>query len=558
MSESFTEMLEESLQQTEMRSGEVVLGKIVQVGNENAVVSVGLKSEAEIPLWQFKDMSGKVDIKEGEEYEVEIEAVDDGSGRTRLSREKACRARTWEQIETAFAEQTIITGMLTNRVKGGFSVSIQNIRGFLPGSLYGVRLPPEDEEFELETEPVEFKIIKIDRARNNVVVSRRAVLEKELSEEREALLTTLEEGQVVEGVVKNLTDYGAFVNLGGLDGLLHITDLAWRRVKHPSDVLTVGEKISVKVLKCDRERSRISLGLKQLTEDPWLNVHRRYKVGDRIFGNVASLADYGAFIEIEEGVKGLVHISEMDWTSRNVYPTQVCAAGEEVEVMILSLDVERHRISLGMKQCKPNPWIEFSQNHERGERITGEIKSLTDFGIFVSLENGIDGLVHTNDISWSKDGEEAIWNYHKGDEIEVSILTIDAERERISLGIKQIQEDPFLGYVTENGRGTIVEGSVVEIDDKGVKVALSDNISGTIRNAELSKTAPKEAKASFQVGNEVKAKILSIDRKNRKISLSIKALEQYEEGQAIQEYATEDGTPARTLGEKLKEKLFTN
>ena len=556
--ESFTELFEESIKDTEMRAGEVILGKIVHVGRENVIVSAGLKSEAEIPLWQFKDMKGEYNVKVGDEVEVEIETVEDGNGRTRLSREKACRARAWEKIEKAFEDQSVITGLITSRVKGGFSISIDNIRAFLPGSLYGSRISLDDEEFELETDPVDIKIIKLDRARNNVVVSRKAVLEKELSAERDALLSTLEEGQTIEGVVKNLTDYGAFVNLGGIDGLLHITDLAWKRIKHPSDILTIGETINVRVLKCDRERSRISLGLKQLTEDPWSNVNRRYKIGDRLYGKVASIADYGVFVEIEEGIKGLVHVSEMDWTSKNIHPHTVYSIGEEVEVMILSIDMERHRISLGIKQCMQNPWLDFAATHEKGERIKGEIKSLTDFGIFVSLEQGIDGLVHINDLSWHDDGEEQIRNFNKGDDIEVIILTIDAERERISLGIKQIQEDPFTSFLSEHGKGATVQGVIAETDDRGVTVKLSDGVFGVIRNIELARSKHREAKVALEIDQEITSKILSIDRKNRKISLSIKALELDAEGHAFQEFATEEAVPVRTLGEKLKEKFFAS
>jgi len=558
MTESFTQLFEESIKNTEMRAGEVVIGKVMHVGNENVIVSAGLKSEAEIPLWQFKDMRGSYNVSVGDEVEVEIETVEDGYGRTRLSREKACRARAWEKIEVAFEQQTSIEGLITSRVKGGFSVSLENVRAFLPGSLYGARVVQTDENFEFETEPLEFKVIKLDRARNNVVISRKAVLEKELTKEREELIASLEFGQVIEGMVKNLTDYGAFINLGGIDGLLHITDLAWRRIKHPSEILTIGDTISVKVLKCDKGRTRISLGLKQLTEDPWQNVERRYKRGDRLFGKVSSLAEYGAFVEIEDGIKGLVHVSEMDWVSRNVHPSQVCNVGDEIEVMILSIDLERHRISLGIKQCQPNPWIEFAVNHKKGERIKGEIKSLTDFGIFVSLENGIDGLVHLNDLTWSGNGEEEIKNYTRGEDIEVEILTIDAERERISLGIKQILGDPFLEFVSNSGKGTVVSGTVDGIDDKGVQVKLAEGVVGIIRNAEVARNKPKEAKSALSVGEEVQSKIISIDRKNRKISLSIKALEVDEEGQAMEEYGSDAASPALTLGKKLQEKIFSS
>ncbi len=558
MIESFSELFEESLKNTEMRAGEVVLGKVVHVGSDNVIVSAGLKSEAEIPISQFRNMRGEYSVKVGDEVEVEIEAVEDGSGRTRLSHEKACRARTWKQIENAFAEGALITGVMTNRVKGGFSVMIQTVRGFLPGSLYGARFSPDDETFEFEKEPVEFKVIKLDRARNNVVVSRKAVLEEENAEEREALLARLEVDQVVKGYVKNLTDYGAFINLGGVDGLLHITDIAWKRIKHPSDVLTVGEELEVKVLKYERDRSRISLGLKQMTEDPWLHVDRRFKVGDRVFGKISSITDYGVFVELEESIKGLVHVTEMDWTMRNIVPSQMCQLYEEVEVMILDIDLERHRISLGMKQCKPNPWLEFAVNHEKGERLKGSIKSLTDFGMFVALGNGIDGLVHLNDLTWAGNPEEELRKYNKGDEVEIVVLMIDAERERISLGIKQVSEDPFNAFIAQHNKGSIVEGTIASVEEKGMIVNLAEGVTGFIRNAELAKNKTKEAKAQLVEGEEVKSKVLSIDRKNRNISLSIKALETDQESENIQEYGTDYEQLARTLGEKLKEKLFSS
>ncbi|MDE0308251.1 MAG: 30S ribosomal protein S1 [Acidiferrobacterales bacterium] len=558
MEETFPQLFEESIKDVEMRAGEIVLAQIVEIDKDYVLVNANLKSEAEIPISQFRDMKGEVNLKVGDEVEVEIESIEDGSGRTRLSRDKACRVQAWEKIETAYSEQSVILGVITSRVKGGFSVSLENVRAFLPGSLYGARIAPEGENFEFEKEPVEFKIIKLDRARNNVVISRKAVLDKELSEEREALLESLEVGQIIQGIVKNLTDYGAFINLGGIDGLLHITDLAWKRVKHPSDILTIGEEISVKVLKCDRERSRISLGLKQLTEDPWSNIDRRYKVGDKLIGKVTSLTDYGAFVEIEEGVKGLVHVSEMDWTSKNVYPANICGVGDEIEVMVLSVDLERHRISLGIKQCQSNPWVEFASKHAKDDRITGRIKSFTDFGIFVSLENGIDGLVHSNDITWSGDSEAELRKYDKGDDIEVVILTIDAERQRISLGIKQIQEDPFFAYVAENGKGSVVKGTVDEFEEKRVIVSLADGVKGMIRDNELAKSKYKETKSAMEVGQEVESKVLSIDRKNRKISLSIKALLIESENQDYQNYAKEDTGPTRTLRDKLKEKFFTS
>ncbi len=543
MTETFAELFESSVKDAEMRPGMIILGEVIEIGKETVIVSAGLKSEAEIPLWQFKDMKGELSIQVGEEVEVEIEALEDGHGRTRLSREKACRARAWEEIEAAFAEQTIVEGVITARIKGGFTVSVKGIRAFLPGSLYGIRAVTEaDEEFQFEKGPLEFKVIKMDRARNNVVVSRRAALEKELNEQREALLSTLEEGQVVEGMVKNLTDYGVFVNLGGIDGLLHITDLAWRRVKHPSDVVSVGETLSVKVLKFERDKSRISLGLKQLTEDPWLNVQRRYKVGSRVIGVVTSAVDYGIFVELEEGVRGLAHVSQLDWTSRNVHPPQVYNVGDEVEVMVLEVDVVRHRISLGVKQCLPNPWTEFAASHKPGDHIVGEIKSVTDFGIFVSLENNIDGLVHINDLDWHKDGEEVIQQYSKGEEVEVVVLAVDAGRERISIGIKQVSGDPYLEFIGIHSKGSVVDGVVASIDKKGVHVRLGDGVTGIIRPSELSKDSSEQ----FAEGSEVTAKIMSIERKSRKIFLSVKVLEVERERQEIEVYSKESDVPMRT------------
>ncbi len=558
MSESFAELFEISVNDTEMRPGTVILGEIVEIGKETVLVDAGLKSEAEIPLWQFKDMKGEVNIKVGEEVEVEIEAIEDGYGRTRLSREKASRARAWEKIEQAFQESSVIEGVITARIKGGFQVSVEGIRAFLPGSLYGIRPVTEaDDDFETDKEPVELKVIKIDKARNNVVVSRKAVLEVELVEVRKKFLESLEEGQIVEGTVKNLTDYGVFVNLGGIDGLLHITDIAWKRVKHPSEVLSVGDTISVKVLNFDREKERISLGMKQLTEDPWLHVQRRYKIGDQIKGKITSIVDYGVFVEIEDGVKGLVHVSEMDWTSRNVYPAQLYNIGDEVDVQVLSIEVDRHRISLGIKQCTENPWVIFESNHKEGDRITGEIKSLTDFGIFVSLENNIDGLVHLNDLDWNRDGEEVIRNYKKGEQVEVVVLSIDSGKERISLGIKQVSEDPFLNFINANGKGSVVDGTVYEFEEKGVIIELEEGTKGFIRSAEVSKNDVRDVKDVFERGQEVKAKIMSIDRKQRKIYLSVKSLEVDLEREEIENYSESEGTSVKALGKKIKEKLFS-
>ena len=552
--ESFAELFEQSIENVEMRTGQVVLGEVVDINSDIVIVNAGLKSEAEIPLWQFKDMTGAVDIKIGDKVDVEIEAVEDGQGRTRLSREKACRAKAWAEIEEAFNEQTVVTGVLTSRVKGGFTVSISNIRGFLPGSLYGTKLPPEDsEDFELDTSPMEFKVIKLDRVRNNVVVSRRAVLEKELMAEREALLESLEEGQVLNGTVKNITGYGAFINLGGIDGLLHITDMSWHRIKHSSEVVEIGQEVTVKVLNFNREESRISLGLKQLTEDPWLEIQNRYKVGDRLVSRVASIVDYGVFVELNDFIKGLVHISEMDWSSRNINPSEICSIGDEVEVEVLGVDAERHRISLGMKQCKPNPWTAFAEKHEVGDRIQGQIKSLTDFGIFVSLENGIDGLVHVNDISWTKDGEDEIRNFKKEEKIEVAVLAIDAERERISLGLKQLETDPYSHYVSVNGKGAIVDCVIDAIKEKGVTVKLDEGVFGFIRKSELSASSASESVGKFTEGQEVQAKITSIDRKNRKIFLSIRSLEVDIQEEAYEAVKQSDPKPKSALASQLQE-----
>ncbi len=553
MSESFAELFEESLKSSVMQPGEVIIGEVVDANNEYVIVNAGLKSEAEIPASQFKDINGELTVAVGDKVEVAIEALEDGHGNTRLSREKARRAKAWKKLEQAFEDQSIVTGVLTGKVKGGFTVSIDEVRAFLPGSLVDVR--PVTDSTYLEKKELEFKVIKLDRQRNNVVVSRRAVVEKELMAEREELLKTLEEGQVVKGVVKNLTDYGAFVNLGGLDGLLHITDIAWRRVKHPSEVLQVGDEIEVKVLKFDREKNRVSLGLKQLGDDPWQDLSRRYPVGTRLFGKVTNLTDYGAFVEIEEGIEGLVHVSEMDWTNKNVHPSKVCKVGDEVEVMVLDIDTDRRRISLGMKQCTPNPWEEFAATHNKNDKITGKIKSITDFGVFIGLDGGIDGLIHLSDLSWDRPGEEVVREYQKGDEVEAVVLSVDPERERISLGIKQALNDPFAAFVGQHGKGDIVRGTVAELDAKGAVVKLADGVDGYLRATELSRDHVEDARSVLAEDQEIEAKITSIERKNRKISLSVKALEIEMQEQAMQEFSRRSTTGSATLGEKLKEEL---
>ena len=553
MTESFAELFEESIADAVMSPGAVIEGEVVDVDGDFVLVNAGLKSEAEIPAVQFKNDIGELTVKVGDTVEVAIEAFEDGSGQTRLSREKACRARAWDDLEKASEEESIVNGVITGKVKGGFTVSIQGIRAFLPGSLVDVR-PVKDSTY-LEGKELEFKVIKLDRRRNNVVVSRRAVVETELSAEREALLENLEEGQVVKGIVKNLTDYGAFVNLGGIDGLLHITDLAWRRVKHPSEVLSVGDEIEARVLKYDRERNRVSLGMKQLGDDPWVNLPRRYPEHTRVFGKVTNITDYGAFVELEEGVEGLVHVSEMDWTNKNVHPNKICHVGDEVEVMVLDIDEERRRISLGMKQCQANPWEEFAATHNKGDKVEGKIKSITDFGVFIGLEGGIDGIIHLSDLSWDRPGEDVVRDYKKGDDVEAVVLAVDPERERVSLGIKQATQDPFTSYVGAHGKGSLVNGKISKVDAKGAEVELADGIDGYLRASELSRDHVEDARSILKEGDEVEAKITSIDRKNRRISLSVKALEAQQESEVIQEYTRKAGTATTSLGEKLKEQL---
>jgi len=553
MTESFAQLFEQSLANQRIRPGMILTGLVVEVTSDVVIVNVGLKSEAVIPLEQFKNERGEVEVKAGEQVEVALDSVEDGTGETRLSREKAKRARTWTRLEEAFNKSEIVTGVITGRVKGGFTVEIENVRAFLPGSLVDVR-PVRDTSY-LEGKPLEFKVIKLDQKRNNVVVSRRAVVEQEFSAERSALMDNLQEGSVVRGTVKNLTDYGAFVDLGGIDGLLHITDMAWKRVKHPSEVVKVGDEIEVRILKFDRERSRVSLGLKQLGADPWQNIARRYPPGTRVFGKVTNIADYGAFVEIEDGVEGLVHVSEMDWTNKNVNPAKVVHTGQEVEVMVLDVDEERRRISLGLKQCQANPWKEFAENYNRGDKVAGQVKSITDFGIFIGLPGNIDGLVHLSDISWDQPGEEAVRNYQKGQQLEAMVLSIDPERERISLGIKQLAKDPFSAYIADNPKGTIVRGMVKEVDARGAIIDLGNGIEGQLRASELGRDRVEDARAVLKVGEQVEAKFTGVDRKSRTISLSIKAKEAHEEAEAVQSYRSETATSGTSLGDLLKEQI---
>ena len=553
MTESFAQLFEQSLASQRIKPGTILMGHVVEVGPDFVIVNVGLKSEAVIPAEQFRSEKGEIEVKAGDDVEVALDTVEDGSGETRLSREKAKRARTWTRLEKAFEAGEIVNGVITGRVKGGFTVEIENVRAFLPGSLVDVR-PVRDPSY-LEGKALEFKVIKLDQKRNNVVVSRRAVVEQEYSAERNALLDNLQEGSVIKGVVKNLTDYGAFVDLGGIDGLLHITDMAWKRVKHPSEVVKVGDEIEVRILKFDRERSRVSLGLKQLGADPWAAISRRYPPNTRLFGKVTNIADYGCFVEIEEGVEGLVHVSEMDWTNKNVNPAKVVHVGQEVEVMVLDIDEERRRISLGLKQCKTNPWTEFAENYNRGDKVQGLIKSITDFGIFIGLPGGIDGLVHLSDISWDIPGEEAVRNFQKGQQLEAMVLSIDPERERISLGIKQLAKDPFSSFLAEHPKGSIVKGVIRDVDAKGAIVDLGNGVEGNLRASELSRDRVEDARAVLKVGDEVEAKFTGVDRKGRTIALSIKAKEAHEEAEAVQNYKTTEASSGTSLGDLLKEHI---
>ena len=554
MSESFAELFEQSFASQQIRPGAILTGIVVEVNDDVVIVNAGLKSESVIPTEQFKNERGELEVAVGDEVEVALDAVEDGFGETRLSREKAKRSRTWTVLEEAFEKGEVVQGMITGRVKGGFTVELELVRAFLPGSLVDIR-PVRDPTY-LEGKMLDFKVIKLDRKRNNVVVSRRAVVEEEYSAERDELLKNLTEGAVLSGVVKNLTDYGAFVDLGGIDGLLHITDMAWRRVKNPSEVVNVGDEIRVKVLKFDRERNRVSLGLKQLGEDPWQDIARRYPQNTRLFGRVTNLADYGAFVEIEDGVEGLVHVSEMDWTNKNVNPSKVVQIGDEVEVMVLDIDEERRRISLGIKQCMPNPWNEFATNFNKGDRVRGVIKSITDFGIFIGLDGGIDGLVHLSDLSWELTGEEAVRNYRKGEEVEAIVLAIDPERERISLGVKQLDRDPMSAWLAEHPKGSIVRGTVSDVDAKGATIDLGGGMEGYLRASELSRERVEDARSVLKTGEEIEARFTGMDRKSRQISLSIKAKEAYEEAEAVQSYKKAD-TTGTSLGDLLKERIST-
>ncbi|HAY45502.1 MAG TPA: 30S ribosomal protein S1 [Gammaproteobacteria bacterium] len=553
MSESFAELFEASIKETVMTVGSVVSAQIVEVAGDYVTVNAGLKSEAEIPLSQFGPSDTEEELKVGDFVDVAIEALEDGFGRTRLSRDKARRVKVWDELEKAQANEEIVIGQITGKVKGGFTVSLQNVRAFLPGSLVDVR-PVKDTAY-LEGRDLELKVIKLDRQRNNVVVSRRAVVENEMGAEREQLLEKLEEGQIVKGIVKNLTDYGAFINLGGLDGLLHITDMAWKRVKHPSEVLEVGQELDARVLKFDREKGRVSLGIKQLGDDPWVDLPRRYPENTRLFGKVTNITDYGAFVEIEEGVEGLVHVSEMDWTNKNVHPSKITTLGDEIQVMVLDVDEDRRRISLGMKQCKTNPWEEFTALYKKGDKVTGQIKSITDFGIFIGLDGGIDGLIHLSDLSWDEEGEDVLRDYNKGDDVEAVVLAVDPERERISLGVKQAQGDPFSDYVAANGKGSVVSGVVGEVDARGATVNLIDGVEGYLRASELSRDHVEDARSYLKEGDAIDSKVISIDRKSRRISLSVKALEVQKESEVIQEYSRKSTSGSSQLADKLKEKL---
>jgi small subunit ribosomal protein S1 len=553
--ESFASLFEESLSRQEMRAGEVITAEVVRIDQNFVVVNAGLKSESFIAIDEFRNDRGEVEVKPGDYVSVAIEMLEDGYGETRLSREKAKRIAAWNDLEKALNEGALVKGVINGKVKGGLTVMTNGIRAFLPGSLVDIR--PVKDTTPYEGKEFEFKVIKLDRKRNNVVVSRRAVLEATQGEEREALLASLKEGTVVKGIVKNITDYGAFVDLGGIDGLLHITDLAWRRVRHPSEVLNVGDEVTAKVLKFDQEKNRVSLGLKQLGEDPWVGISRRYPQGTRLFGKVTNLTDYGAFVEVEQGIEGLVHVSEMDWTNKNVHPSKVVQLGDEVEVMILEIDEDRRRISLGMKQCMPNPWDEFAMNHKKGDKVRGQIKSITDFGIFIGLPGNIDGLVHLSDLSWSAPGEEAVRNFKKGDEVEAVVLAIDVERERISLGIKQLEGDPFTNFIATHDKNSVVRGTVKSVDARGAVVQLSDEVEGYLRASEAARERVEDLRTLLKEGDTIDAMIINVDRKSRSINLSIKAKDQAEQNEAMQKLQSESSASSGTtnLGALLKAKL---
>ena len=552
MTESFAELFEQSQTLNKLKPGAIVSGIVVEVRSDVVVINAGLKSEGIVPIEQFRNEAGDLEVRVGDEVKVALDAIEDGFGETRLSREKAKRSLVWDELETAQQANATVTGKISGKVKGGFTVDIKDVRAFLPGSLVDVR-PVRDPVF-LEGKELEFKIIKLDRKRNNVVVSRRAVVESEHSEERDQLLERLQEGAVVKGVVKNLTDYGAFVDLGGIDGLLHITDMAWKRVRHPSEVVNVGDELEVRVLKFDRERNRVSLGLKQLGEDPWVAIARRYPTGTRLFGKVSNVTDYGCFVELEPGVEGLVHVSEMDWTNKNVNPAKLVQVGDEVEVMVLDVDEERRRISLGMKQTRANPWESFAAIHKKGDKVSGQIKSITDFGIFVGLDGGIDGLVHLSDISWQSTGEDLVRKFKKGDEVEAVVLAVDPERERISLGIKQLEQDPFGQYMAAHPRGSIVTGTVREVDAKGATIDLGDGVEGYLAARDIAKDRVDDASQHFKVGDAVEAKYTGMDRKGRVLQLSIRAKDDDEMQQALEEYQSASGGTTK-LGALLKEQM---
>ena len=553
--ESFAALFEESLALQEMRAGEVITAEVVRIDQNFVVVNAGLKSESYVPIEEFRNDRGELEANIGDFVHVAIDALEDGYGETRLSRDKAKRIAAWNDLEKALNEGTLVKGVITGRVKGGLTVMTNSIRAFLPGSLVDMRPVKDTTPYEGKT--LEFKVIKLDRKRNNVVVSRRAVLEESMGEEREKLLANLKEGTVIKGVVKNITDYGAFVDLGGIDGLLHITDLAWRRVRHPSEVLSVGDEIEAKVLKFDQEKNRVSLGLKQLGEDPWVGISRRYPQGTRLFGKVTNITDYGAFVEVEQGIEGLVHVSEMDWTNKNIHPTKVVQLGDEVEVMILEIDEDRRRISLGMKQCMSNPWDDFAINHKKGDKVRGQIKSITDFGVFIGLEGGIDGLVHLSDLSWSETGEDAVRRFKKGDEVEAVVLAIDVERERISLGIKQLEGDPYTNFIATHEKNTLVRGTVKSVEARGAVISLGDDVEAYLRASEAAPHRVDDLTTMLKEGDEVEALVINVDRKTRSISLSIRAKDQAEQSEAMNKLASESSAATGTtnLGALLKAKL---
>jgi small subunit ribosomal protein S1 len=558
MTESFAELFEQSLLEIDMTPGAIVTGTVIDIDSDWVTVHAGLKSEGVIPRNEFLDEQGNFALEIGDEVKVALETVEDGFGETRLSREKAKRAESWMELEAAYEKNDIVTGVINGKVKGGFTVDLNNIRAFLPGSLVDVR--PVRDTLHLEGQLLEFRLIKLDQKRNNVVVSRRAVLESVSTEARDALLAKLQEGMSIKGIVKNLTDYGAFVDLGGIDGLLHITDMSWKRIKHPSEIVNVGDEIDVKVLKYDRDRNRVSLGLKQLGEDPWVAIKGRYPENTRVKAIVTNLTDYGCFAELEEGVEGLVHVSEMDWTNKNIHPSKVVQLGDEIEVMILDIDEERRRISLGIKQCFQNPWDGFAENFKKGDKIAGVIKSITDFGIFIGLEGNIDGLVHLSDISWDEAGEDAVRKYKKGDEIETVILSIDPERERISLGVKQLANDPFMNYVADFEKGSIVTGSVTAVDAKAATITLAEGVEGVLRASEISRDKVEDARNVLQEGAEIEIKIVSVDRKNRVLSLSVKAIEIDDERAAIHDHKKQDAAEVThgTIGDLIKAEMNKN